>query len=183
MDYAMGYKPINHKRVSGVSVLSKIKYSKLRVVGGGGSGVVVTDGKYAIKIGQITNFDYEMLTQAAAHGWAMPVLYFERGVQIDERIKCVIFDDRERERIGSAGYTADPEGFFYDNGTTDIMVSLYAESYLPPQVALEGSERTREWKFAQKVREVLKEQTGMHWPDAHPWNLGVYRGGIIIFDF
>jgi hypothetical protein len=179
--YTMGYKPIKRKRVAGISVLSKIKYSKLRVVGGGGSGIVITDGKYAIKIGDIRQSDFDKLNAAAEVGWAVPVLYFERGAEIDPRIITFLKSQVDLKN------TWHRNGAMYLNkdNTADIMVMLVAQPFVSTELQgkVKGEELFALRAIAASVADAYNEATGKQWGDDHVWNIGIYRGGLIILDF
>lgn len=185
----IGYKPDKRHRVKGISVLSKIKYSKLRFVAAGGSGVVITDGKYAIKIGYISRDDYNDLAEAAEAGFAQPVLYHDQNVEIDQRMVDIIFAADPRNG-GAGGDDFDPDDFFKndplekDRYIADIMVSLYVEPFLSPQEPLDDDDaRSKAYKIATKVRDAYAKATKNYWSDSHPWNLGIYKGALIILDF
>lgn len=179
----IGYTPKpNPSIVKGASVMQRIDYDALWLIAGGGSGVVLTDGTYAIKIGHIERYEYEQLERAAELGFAMPVLYFEESVTIDWRFVDLI----SSETILSAGYRGRPEDYLSANGSTymaDIMVSLYAESFIDPRTGLEDRRRARAYRIASRVAKKYLAVSGESWDDKHPWNLGVYDGGLIIFDF
>lgn len=169
------------KLTRGESIFSEIDYDALRVVGAGVAGVVLTDGKYAIKIGYIEEQSYTKLVKSAEYGFSQPILYFQRKTSIDQRFIDVIY--RDTVKLGSGGYVSDPDEFLYNDGS-DIMISLYVKPFInPPQKKLEGHARADAYQVASQLARAYAEKTDERWFDNHPWNIGIYAGGLIIIDF
>ncbi len=175
----IGYKVINRRRITGASVLNKIKYSKLRVIGAGANGLVMTDGKYAIKVGMLYEGDYDNLTAAAKHGFAVPVVYFEERIKIDQRLMNFI----ESSTFYRNGWEVDVSDYFTAAGYADMMISMLAQPYLDNNCEVDGDDRQAAYAVAYEVQSAYQRKVNGHWGDVHPWNLGIYRGAIVILDF
>lgn len=181
--YTLGYQPIETPAITGEAILAEINYDTLHVVAAGGSGAVVTDGTYAIKIGRISAMDYEQLSEAAAVGWSMPVLYHEQGAAIHPCIVEVLY--REEQYLTAGGWHAEAHGFLHMDNRADIMISMLVEPLIDPLIDYRrcDEEKSVLYKLATSIEVAFKEATGKRWWDSHPWNLGIYKGGIIILDF
>lgn len=177
----IGYKPVKRKLITGASVLNKIKYDQLRIIGAGANGIVLTDGKYAIKVGNLHDGDYENLNEAASYGFAVPVVYYERSIKIDPRIVDIL-RNQPAYRNGSE---VDIEEYLSDNDRADMMISLLAKPYLDNNCYLshDSDGRDRAYRVAYNVRDKYAEVSDNNWSDVHPWNLGIYKGALIILDF
>lgn len=181
MDYQLGYKVIKRHYVTGESVLNKIKYSKLRAIGAGATGLVMTDGKYAIKVGYVDSYDVNFLKVAADYGFAVPILYFAPEAIIDSRLMKFIHTAefyQNGHKVNNIAY------YFQRPDVTGILVSMLAIPFMNHEcnVPYGSDARMNAANVANQVRREYQRVSGEEWEDAHPWNLGIYNGGLIILD-
>lgn len=179
MNYQIGYKPTNRRYIQGESVLNRIKYSKLRVLGAGANGIVMTDGKYAIKVGYIRGEEPNELNTAAKYGFAIPVVFSARSIRLDPRIVKVL----RTSEIKRDGHPVKLEYYLSDDDIAGIMVSFVGQPYFDNSCSVSSEERDRGYQLARKVRDKYMGVSQEYWGDCHPWNLGIYRGAIVILDY
>jgi len=176
-DYTYGYKQgetSKHDR----HMLRKINWRKLTVVGAGAYGITFTDGKYAIKVGEINRFDVQNLETAAEHGFSVPVHYYAKNRRVPAKLLQNV-QTCDAYRFGSRVNWQN-----YVNRYTlkaDIMVMGLAEPFLDHE-SCNYDEREAE-AIVNRLRHEYAAATGNDWRDAHEGNMGYYNGALVILDF
>lgn len=164
-----------------LTVMPEINYNALRVIGAGINTVVITDEKYAIKIGRIDEISLEELIKLSKHGIAVPIYYY--GTDID--IQKTFFDFLKNTPIYSAGDIVSYEDYIFDNGTnvfTDILVVGLADTYQS------HDNLVVEREYSQDIRDVIAQlsekawELNIRWTDDHIYNIGIYNGNPVILD-
>ncbi len=163
--------------------LNSINWKKMKTVGAGSNNVVFTDGKLAVKFGNVDQDEVDLMDEAAKFDLSVPVLYFKESVNLSSDIMQMMYDY--------------PRKFYYDHkddepwplysikkkSRANVLVTPYAKPLLN-----NAKEYSPKWVdrcnlLVERVKAEYREVVGKIWQDDHPWNLGYYRGNLVILDF
>lgn len=181
-DISYGYNPVECEVDVDSFSMHKINYRNLRAVGGGSYGCVITDGKYAIKIGRIGSNEIETIKYNAKRGFAVPVYYFKKHVRISP--KLVEAMNEGIPHYGDTSYADEylrpskrAKGWDAPRKYADIAVMGLAKPLLSHD-DYEDNDRNKGYRIAEEMRNYCDD-----FRDSHPYNLGFYHGGLIVLDF
>lgn len=159
-------------------MLRKINWRNLRVIGAGAYGITFTDGKYAIKVGEISRYDVQRIESAAKHGYSVPVYYYANDRRVPAKLlKAVMTCEAYRfgSRVNWRHYVNK------DTYKADISVMGLAEPFFDHEdCCYDGREAEA---VVMRLRREYSRATGDKWNDAHEGNMGYYNGALVILDF
>lgn len=153
--------------------LSSIQYDKLCTIGAGRDAVVVSDGVYAIKIGRISEYAVKKLRLLHKVGLSVPIYMYRRNYAINSKL----IQFMKTTTIKSQGFTEHYTKYMHDHTTADILVSGLAT----PFISHDAYDPCRYEDTVDYVYDLAKSK-GIHWSDAHRYNLGYYNENLVILD-
>ncbi len=169
------------------SIFSLFNMGRLKVVGYGASNVCFTDGEHAIKIGQNSRYDANMLNQAHKHGFAPKVIAQSEDVAIPDYIVELMFNALLNPLNGDQSpwsdlswYASKRMGTWY----ASVMIVEYVKPFLSHKKKYSPRYQNRAYKLAEELKEKYESVSGVYWGDNHPWNMGKAKDGrLLIIDF
>lgn len=177
-DYTYGYNP---SEIDSSKDATKLNYNRLEIVGAGCSGVVLSDGVFAVKIGSVEEDQYHRMITGAREGFCVPVYEYKRWAKIDDRIVTIL----QESEINCNGWSTDFSQYINrgnDGYYADMLVMAVAEPLVSTDISQDSEEFQHATNVADRVRQVYREKTGKYWRDSHGYNIGLYNGCVVILD-
>ena len=160
------------------AIFDMINLDNLTVIGNGSNNVCLTDGVYAIKIGNNNTDEYETMNRAYDHGLSVKPYNHAIGVELPEQIITALIAKYGENTSEYAVYPIIERkraNVLITDLATPIMPN-YGESYTA-ELYHHAREIMRDLEF--KFRMLMNEI----WYDPHVWNIAMYNGNPVIIDF
>lgn len=177
-DYTYGYDSSDYCNTPRDQyMLRRINWHNIRIIGAGQSAVTLTDGKYAIKVGNISKYDINTIESAARDGFSVPVFYFAQNRKVSKKILDVLRENMIPKYGDYVSWSDYVNAYSYK---ADVAVLGLAEP-LMNHASYDGPDNAR--AIAARLAREYANATGKRWSDAHQFNMGYYNGGLVILDF
>lgn len=161
-------------RVS-VKGLDQFDLSTFRGIGGGTHGMVIGNGRFAIKLGDITEDEFITMQNAAKHRLAVPAYWYAANVRLtNEQIAAIPI-------IPTYGRDTTIRNYMRRDGTVDVMIMAQAT----PLASHERGAKidyNRCYKAADSLKKKVRKIFGVNWTDGHEYNVGIFRNYYVILD-
>jgi len=154
--------------------LSMMNRHTLRVIGGGRHCAVFTDGRYVVKIGNVTHIAERVLLESV--DCYPPIYGYTRFAEIDP-----VWQDLFNVAIPSYGILKSIRSYIVHN-RADVIIEAFAMplvSHTYPRSTKDLEER------AKPIIDTLVNiaaSLGITWVDCLVWNVGVIDGNPVILD-
>lgn len=156
--------------------------SKLRIIGAGMNNVVLTDGTYAIKLGNVSSDEVNELIEAYQYDLGVKVHDYAWRAIVPQEIltlltnnrRIPVYDNKERSSVVDR---------ILQSGKANILITDLAKPMVIP-----GKKYSARWhkiveNRVNKLVESYKLKTGKNWWDCHNYNIATYSGHAVIIDF
>lgn len=163
-------------------MLDQINIAQLRPIAAGMRGAVYTDGRYAIKFGNIRPGEVGILRKAHAHGLAVKIHYHALQVPLPDDLYAhlrTLFIDQYGDDV-----TIDDFVLVWD-GTVccDVLIMDLATPLDRLSPDKDNSKRSMQMvRIAERLARKVDRIMNFTWCDNHPGNVGVYNGKAVMLD-
>ena len=162
-------------------MLDTINYGKLKTKGAGGSNVCFTDGVIAIKLGNVSQHEADLMNEAAKYELSIPVFYYGVNITVPEPIMYMLKNYDRRYYYEHQEPT--PVRRIKNTGHANILITPYARPLLDNSKSYTFYWMYRDHTLTDLVRARYYKTFNKEWIDDHPWNLGYYKHNLVILDF
>jgi|SRR5215216_3673084 len=164
-------------------MLDTIDFSKMKTLGAGGSNVCYTNGKIAVKFGDVDQEQVDLMIEAAEHELSVPVLYYQQNVQLSNDIMQLMY--KFPRKFYYNGYDDEPWPVHHIKKVSraNVLVMPYAKPLMRNDKEYTEAYTDKMQLLADEVANKYFMIFNKEWGDDHPWNLGYYRQNLVILDF
>jgi hypothetical protein len=166
------------------SIFDRINMKKLRYVGSGSNNVCLTDGTYAIKIGNVSQYEADVMQNAYELGFSVPVYAYAESVEIPEEIMRFLRQYDSYKAYGDSVQTWVFTGII-TRKRANVLITKLVKPFMRHDYNYSQNYQDRAYAIATKLRQAYRLATNntLDWYDDHPWNMGKMDGRLVILDF
>jgi hypothetical protein len=169
------------KRRTAMSIgFTSINWKNLKAIGAGSYGAVFTDGVYAVKFGQIKQYEIEMMQEYASYGLTVPIHFVNYRMYIPSRIRKILASFE----IPCYGRKEEIDSYIDYEGYCGVVIMGIATPIVDPGI------RKLDHENMSKCNRVIAYIHGRiqtlgvqdYFGDDHEYNIGIYNGNPVILD-